>query len=203
VTAKRAPPERSAPERGELLPELLAWRLARQAALGEPGSGLEHERLDLRRTAADHAGHLLVREVPQLGEHEGRALVLGELAQVGEDLAQVGAVLNLVGEARRRDLDLVHRPLVPGPQRRQATVARNRVEPWLEPDLAVVALEVAPSGQEGVLDGVLCLLAIAHHVAAEGQDRPVVAVVHDLEGRAVAEPRLLDEALVPEGGEKA
>ena len=47
-----------------------------------------------------------------------------------------------------------------------------------------------------MLEGVLGLLDGAEHVAAEGEDPAVVAVVEDLEGRLGAGADVLDEALV-------
>ena len=48
--------------------------------------------------------------------------------------------------------------------------------------------------QEGLLERVLAVLAIAHHVTAEGEQRRVMAVVDDREGAVVA---LVDEAGEP------
>src|SRR3712207_9226035 len=62
-------------------------------------------------------------------------------------------------------------------QHREAAVARDRVEPRLEVDRLVRAAQVAVGGDEGVLEGVLGLVARSEHVPAEGEDPPVVPVV--------------------------
>ena len=88
-------------------------------------------------------------------------------------------------------------------QERQAAVARNRVKPWLERDLALAAtLEIAEGRRERVLDGVLGFLRGTEHVPAESQDAAAVAFEGDLEGAFIAAPDLLDQPLVPSKGEQ-
>ena len=53
-------------------------------------------------------------------------------------------------------------------------------------------------GDEGLLERVLGLVARAEHVAAEGEDAGVVAVVEHLERGLVPAPELLDQPLVAE-----
>ena len=65
------------------------------------------------------------------------------------------------------------------------------------------ALEVAVGRGEGVLDGVLGLLARTEHVPAEAEDAGAVALEDDLEGELVTAPDLLDEPLVAREGEQA
>ena len=73
------------------------------AALDQPRARLEDERLHLCHLALDDLGHLGVREVAELGEDERGALVVGQLLHVGEQLLEVGALLDLLAEALRRD----------------------------------------------------------------------------------------------------
>src|SRR4051794_28498539 len=63
-------------------------------------------------------------------------------------------------------------------------------------DVAPVGQQGAVGAEEGVLDGVLGLLEVAEHVAAEGQQRPRVAVVDGLEGALVPATDQRDEAFV-------
>jgi hypothetical protein len=57
-------------------------------------------------------------------------------------------------------------------------------------------------GEEHELQRVLGLLAAAEHVAAEGEQVTVVAVVDDLEGRVVTRAQAGDEAIVARGTEQ-
>jgi hypothetical protein len=80
-----------------------------------------------------------VREVAELAEHERRALLLWQALEVDEQLAQVRAPLDLLVEADRRELRELGGLLAASAQDRQAAVARDRVEPGLEGDLAAAA----------------------------------------------------------------
>jgi hypothetical protein len=123
--------------------------------------------------------------------------------QVVQEVAQVLALLDLGGQPGRRLVLELSGLLAPRAEHRQAAVARDRVQPGLELDLAVVGEQARVGRGEGVLDSVLGLVARAEHVAAEGEDAAVVAVVGHLERDLVAAPDLLDQSLVAEGGEKA
>ena len=89
-------------------------------------------------------------------------------------------------------------------QHRQAAVAGDRVEPGLEADRPLVAAQRAIGGHEGVLEGVLGLLARAEHVPAEGEQAAVVAVEDELEGALVAGAHAGHEGVVgPPARERA
>ena len=83
--------------------ELLADRGARGragVALGHQlGPGLEDEGLDLGGGDADRLADLGLGEPAELEQHERGALVLGQAAEVGDELAQVAAQLDVVGQA--------------------------------------------------------------------------------------------------------
>ena len=112
----------------------------------------------MRHLAAQHARDLGVREVTGLGEQERLALLGGQLGEVAQQLAQLRAPLDLLGQPGCGELGKFVL-LAPGAQHRQAAVARDREEPRLEGDLALVLrLEVAPRCRECVLNGVLRLL---------------------------------------------
>ncbi len=197
-------PQRAPAQLGELLAHLLAGQLAGVAAGDQPGARPVHERLHAGRLAAEHGCDVHLGEAADLGQQQRRALLVGQLADVGQQLAQLRALLHLLGEARRGDLGVVLGHLVAGAQHGQAAVARDREQPRLEGDLAVAAaLEVAVGRGEGVLDGVLGLLARAEHVAAEGQDPRAVALEGDLEGRVAAAPDLGDEPVVASEAQQA
>ena len=65
--------------------------------------------LTLRRRAAEHGGDLRLAEAAQLEQHERLALVVGQQAEVGDQLAQLGAAPDVLGEAVEAPLDLLHR----------------------------------------------------------------------------------------------
>ena len=99
----------------------------------------------------------------------------------------------------RRLLGVLEGALAAGAEHRQAAVARDRVEPGAQMDVLVRGRELAIRGHERVLDGVLGLLGGAEHVAAEGEDAAVMAVIDGLERGLGAATEQLDEPVV--GGE--
>ena len=138
-------------------------------------------------------------EVPELGEHERRALVVGQLREVGEQRPQVVPALDLGRQELGRGLGQLVDLLAPAAEHAEAAVAGDGVQPRPQRDLLARAQQVAVRGQERVLDGVLGLLDRAEHVAAEREHAPVVADVERLERRLGAAAQELDEPLV--GGE--
>ncbi len=139
-------------------------------------------------------------DVARLGEDERGALVVGQLVEVAQDVAEVLAALDDGAEMLRLRLGRVlERALAPGAQDGEAAVAGDRVEPRAQLDALVRADELAVGRHERVLDGVLGLLEGADHVAAEREDAAMVAVVDGLERRLGAGTDELDEAIV--GGE--
>jgi hypothetical protein len=134
VTAQLGAPQRAAAQHGELLLDLAAVGVARLARAGQRLAGLEDECLDLVPAHVERHSDLVVGEGTELGEDERRALVLGELLQVGEHVAQVLAALDLGREALDRRLgDVVEGALLAaGAQDRQGAVAGDRVQPGLE-----------------------------------------------------------------------
>jgi hypothetical protein len=203
VLAERAAPKRAASGGGELFANVGARRLAGVAVFDQRRPRLEHERLHLHRVTSHDGADVRVRQVAELGEHQRRALLLGKLAHVVKKLAQVGALLDFLGEPGRGNVLQLARPLAAGAKDREALVAGDRVEPGLELELARVRAHRVVCGDEGLLDGILRLVGRAEQVPAEGQDRPVVAVEDDLEGGLVATADVLDEPRVRECAEQA
>jgi hypothetical protein len=144
-----------------------------------------------------------VRQVRRLGEEQRRPLLVRQLAQVGQQLAQLSTARHLLMEPLGRKLLQLSRLLAAGAQHREAAVARDRVEPRLERDLALAAaLKVTVGGSKGVLHGVLCLLGRAEHVAAEAEDAGAVALECHLEGQLAPAADLLDQPFVARQGEQ-
>ena len=133
-------------------------------------------------------------EVAELEEHERAALVLRQAREVGDQLAQVGAAADVVGQAVERGLDLVdrHGGVAARGEQRAAAVAGDREQPRPHRVGHTARLQRAVRAHEGLLERVLAVLAVADHVAAEGEQRRVVAVVERLE--RVASPRATSAA---------
>jgi hypothetical protein len=186
--------------RGELLADVGAGRVASDAAGQERGAGLEHERFDLVARARQDPRDLLVRDVAELGEHEGGALIVGQVRHVGQDRAQVLPRRHLGGQTIRDGQGhLRHGALAAGAQYRQAAVAGYRVEPRPQRGGRVGAPQVAVGGEERELQDVLGLLLGAQHVPTERQDGTMVALEQRLERALRAGTHVLDQPLI--GGE--
>lgn len=202
VLAQHRAPQRAPAQHAELLADALAAQLARLAALGQRLPGPEHQRLHLLGPAAEDLGDLGVGDRAQLREQQGLALLDGQPRQVGEHRPQVLAPLDLDGEAGGRDLDRVAGLLAAAAEHRDAVVAGDPVEPGAQVDLPLAGEHRLVGVEEGLLDGVLGLLRGDQHVAAEGEQAAVVAVVDELEGALVAGSDGLDQAAVAGGPEQ-
>ena len=158
--------------------------------------------LHLPRCAADHARHVRLAEAAQNEEHERLALVLGETGEVPDQLVQIGASPGVVRETVASRLEILGRhDRVPASrqevrQRLRAIVnsqGRTRVG-------HPACLERAVRAQEGLLQHVFGILAVAQHVATEGQEGSPMAVVEPFEGSLVAagcqrgEPPVVEDA---------
>src|SRR5438874_3534617 len=146
-------------------------------------------------------------EVPQLGQDERRALILGEAGEIAEEVAQVGPLLDLGGKPLRVRLNVLERDgLAPRAQHGEAAVAGDREQPGAEGDGLLGSGELGVGRDERLLHGIGRLLGMAEHVATERQQRPVVAVVDDLERGIVTRPKQGDETVVagePQGARRA
>jgi len=139
-------------------------------------------------------------QIPQLGQDERAALVLGEAAEVGHELAQVGTPADVVGEAVERRLDRVRRQRVVAACRehRAAAVARDCEQPRPDAVGRSSVTQRAVGADEGLLQRVLAVLAAAERAPAEDEQRGVMAVVEGLEGRRVSGAHERREPLVVE-----
>ena len=134
VPAERSPAQLAGGRGRECLADLSAGDLSRAAILDQGGASLKDECLHLFGLAIEHLGDVSVIERPELREDQRGLLLLREVLEVGEELAELGTLLDLLGEADRRALalDLAHCQLPPGPQHAEAAIAGDRVEPGLE-----------------------------------------------------------------------
>ena len=137
-------------------------------------------------------------ELLDLGHDERSALVLGKPADVVDELAQVAATLHLLGEASRGCRSKLRRELAARSQNVEATVAGGGIEPRPQMLRRLALHELAVSGGEGVLQGVLRLLKRSEQVAAEGEQAAMMALEDRLERRLVAGGRQRGEPPVVE-----
>ena len=113
----------SAARVGQLDADLLAVGLAGFAALGKTRARPEHEALHLIDLALEDVGDLDVGQVPELGEHECRTLVFGQVREIGEERPEIGALLHHLVEARRSRPPPPRRPS----SRRARSIDRQRL----------------------------------------------------------------------------
>ena len=200
VAADRGATQRAPLQRRELLADLLAAHGTRLPPPGQCLASLEDQRLHLVGPDVEGGRDLLLGEVAELGEHQRRALLVGQAGDVAQQILEVLAQLDRVREREAVAARLVHvvqrERLAPRPQHREAAVAGDRVEPGLEIDLRAPLAEMVVRGDEHALEGVLGLLVRAQHVAAEAQQRSVVAVIDRLERRLVTAPQGSDQPLI-------
>ncbi len=81
---------------GELFANLQAGRVASVAVGEQRAARLVDERLDLAHLAPHDRGDRCVGQVVELGQQQRRALVLGQTADAGDELAQVLAAGDLL-----------------------------------------------------------------------------------------------------------
>ena len=193
-------PRESLGDLAELLAHLLAGQLARLGGLGERDAGADQQRLHARDGGLHRLGDLLVGERVDLAQQQRGALRLRELADVGDQLAELLAVVDRVGDGPAVVGDVVVE--VVDADRRlaahvvQRAVARDPVEPRLEVDRALVGDHRAIGGGEGLLQHVLGVLLGAEHVAREREQPRVVARDQHLVRRLVAAPGDRDQPFV-------
>jgi hypothetical protein len=200
VTPEVAAPQRRAGESGELLADVVARGLAREARGDERVARLENERLDLLSGHPQYARDLLVLESAELSEDQRRPLVLGQRADIAQEVTQRLAALNCGDETlcdRLRRIAVHDRRIAPPrPQHRDTAVARDREQPRLEVDRLSAVTDATVGGEEGVLDCVVGIVGLPEEVPAEGVDRAGVAVVDLLERPRIAFPNPRHEPLV-------
>ena len=127
-------------------------------------------------------------QVAQLEQDQRPALILGEPRQIADQLAQLGTPLDVVGQSVGARLEVVGRQggvTTPG-KHRAAAIARDREQPRPHRVRQPTLAQRMMSAQEGLLQRVLAVLAVAEHVAAEREQRRVVAVIERFERVLIA-----------------
>ena len=187
MVTQPAAAQRATAQSGELPADLGAWGLTGLAPGDEAAAGAEHERLHLLRLAAEHLARLGVRQGTQLGEQQRGALVARQAAEITKEVAQLGALLDLIGQPAGGQVGGQRLMLAARAEHREAAIARNRVQPGLERQPAHLApLQVPERRGEGLLYGVLGLFRGAEHMATESQQPGRVPLEDGLERRLAA-----------------
>ena len=145
-------------------------------------------------------GDLLVAHRVDLAEQQRGALGLGQLADVGEQVAELLAVLDALEGGHPVHVGVgVHRVLaVRGRLAKvvEAAVPGDPVEPGAHGDRALVGDHRVVGGDEDLLEHVLGVLGGAEHLAAEAEEARLVALDQRVEGVLVAPAGQGDELLV-------
>jgi hypothetical protein len=123
--AAHGTPPKGGPSERELLTELDARRRPLVAPGGERGARLKDESLHLRHVAAQRGGDLAVGQGSGFGHEQGGPLLEGKLAEVGQQLPHVLALLDLLDRRGSRPLLALRgsRRLPAPPEHRDAAVA--------------------------------------------------------------------------------
>ena len=121
----------------------------------------------------------------------------GSCAEIGDELAQVGASLDVVRQPVEARLDVIDGRAA---SRRAASMVRQRLRAIANSHGRSLSArgrdERAVRAHERLLQRVLAVLAVAEHVAAEREQRGVVTVVERLERGRVAVAGARGERLV-------
>ena len=203
VAAQRAAAQQAAARNRELLTDGLAGSRARVALGDQRRARLEDERLHLRGRDRQDARDLRLTRPAELEQHERLALVLRQAREVVQQLAQIGAAPDILGEAVEAGLEVLghHRGLASRRQHGATAIAGDGEQPRPHRVGRRLAAQRAVSAQEGLLQRVLAVLVAAEHVAAERQQRRVVPVVERLERTGIAladergEPRVVQPVI--------
>ena len=185
---------------GELQADVVAGELARLARLGQRDAGPNQQALHAGHGRVHRLGDLLVAHRVDLTQEQRRALRLGELADVGEEVAELLAVLDPLEGGHPVHVGVgVHRVLTVGGRLAkvvEAAVASDPVEPGPHRDRALVGDHRVVGGDEDLLEHVLGVLGRAQHLAAEAEEARLVALDQSVEGVLVALPGQRDELLI-------
>ena len=199
VVAQMAPAEPGAGRDGELLADRVARGRAGVGGGHQVPSRLEHERLDLVRSARRSPSPTSAWvELAELGQQERRALIVGQRAQIGEQ-CRAGP---RAARPRRRGSRSTGRRRRAARRPRGARAAATRsgcgrpCRATRAPPRDLAGAERAIGRDERVLHDVLGVVDAAHHVAGEREQLAVVALIERSNARASPPPRRSRELLV-------
>ena len=185
---------------GELEPNLVAGQLARLTRLGQGDAGPDEQGFDAGDGRIHRLGDLLVAHRVDFAEQQGRTLGLGKVADVGEQVAELLAVLDVLVGRHPVHMGMgVHGVLAVGGRLAkvvETAVPGDPIEPGLHRYRPLVGDHRVVGGHEDLLQNVLGVLGRAQHLAAEAEESRLVALDQRVEGVLVALAGQRDEVLV-------
>jgi hypothetical protein len=194
-----APHERGKPTGGwrKLLTDLGAGCLACPAACDQGTASLEDIRLHCSRLTAEDLRDLSMGEAGRLDEQQRRSMLLRQLLDVSQHVANLDLSLSDVGEVRgRASVDVLGRFLPRVTEHGKAAVPGDGEEPRFEVEVPASHLKLPRGGEESVLDDILGVFDRSEHLARKAEDRARVPFVDRLESRLVSPLCRGDEAVV-------
>lgn len=130
-----------------------------------------------------------------MGHHEHRPVLDGKLEERPLDLVTIGEAGDIV--PRVRSIDRIDRDLEGTSPRPPDVIGAGMDEESMQPGVEPVAItktaEIAPSPDEGVLDGILCGIPIAEDPPRDRVQAVVCGGSKVIEGLAIASLCALDE----------
>ena len=169
--------------------------------LHEAHASADQQGLDRGDRHVECVGEVGVRHAVHLAHQEGGALLLRELADVGDELAEIVAALGLldrVVQRLARHVEDLGRGRDRTAQMVDAAVVGDAVEPRAHVHLTVVVAQRPVGAHEDVLQHVLRVLpgTGGQHLAHVGEQPLAIAVVKDPERFVVATAERRDQLLV-------
>ena len=181
--------------------DLDAVGVAGLGGLHQAHASADEEGLDRGDRHVERVGEVGVGHAVHLAHQERGALLLRELADVGDELAQVVAALGLLDRVVQRlagHVEDLGRRRDRTAQMIDAAVVGDAVQPRPHVHLAVVVAQRPVRADEDVLQHVLRVLARAggEHLAHVGEQPLAIAVVEHPEGLVVAATECRDQLLI-------
>jgi hypothetical protein len=178
--------------------------LASLTAAHERLTSLEDQRLDLLTAYAEHDRDLGMGLISQLEQSQSRTLILRQPLHIGEQVAQLLASLHLdqgsVAPAQLIEHTVAADRFASRAQVGDAAIARDRVQPWPQRDLLLVApTQRTIRSDERQLKRILPHVSASQQMHAEREHPGGITIVNRLEGEVVSSPYPCYQLLVAVG----
>jgi hypothetical protein len=192
----------------QILADLRAAGVPSLARLGQPDPGPDQQRLDRGDRDAERSGYVGIGHAAELSHQQGRALLIGQPLNVGDQPPQRVTLLDpreriLTGRGQRPDR--FGRGGVRAAQLIDAAVVSDPIEPCAQRQLTRIGAQTGVGADEDFLNGVLSILGRACQHLARVRKQPLpVAIVDDPERVLVAGSEQRHELLVgPDAQERS
>ncbi len=197
---RRVRPDATVVGENQLVADLRTGGVPSLGSRGEAHPRAHEQRLHGRDRDAEGGGELRIAHSGELAHQQGRALLLGEAADIGHEPSQRLAPLGLGDRVLDRcpdQLDQLGSGWCRAPQLVDAAVVGDAVEPCPEREIAIVRPQARVGADEHVLERVLGVVARARQHLARIREQPLaVPVVDDAERLIVPGPEQLDELFI-------